>query len=307
MTMMRLRKSPKNSEIDSVHRQYTMNKESGGQKRATSNAISIRGGRRRELFLCIIVIAQFLYIFLNSKSIPQHEKRRLRNILPAFLVNQPTYLLPEFHSNEESGVISRTWHSNGSPSINSDLKMGSCWCSADDYCMCTPSLAIDTILTSGPEHFWLVKRKDAGKYATMGGFVEVGETSAEAVARELMEEMNIDLRSFTSLSDEIEKQEANHSDLAGTGMILEGVYADPKRDHRRHTVSVVYSVAIPEGTVPRAGDDAAEVLRVHHDEIQNLDFFADHKTILMDYIAKQKGGSRVDSEDATPIKRDICA
>ena len=41
--------------------------------------------------------------------------------------------------------------------------------------MCTAAVAIDCILTSGDEHFWLVKRKDTGQFATMGGFVEVGE------------------------------------------------------------------------------------------------------------------------------------
>lgn len=63
--------------------------------------------------------------------------------------------------------------------------------------MCTPSMAIDTILTSGEDHVWLVKRKDQGKYATMGGFVEVGETSEDAVKRELMEEMNVKLEDAT--------------------------------------------------------------------------------------------------------------
>ena len=46
-------------------------------------------------------------------------------------------------------------------------------------------LAIDTILTSCNTHFWLVKLKDVGKYATKGGFVDMGETTEEAVVREL--------------------------------------------------------------------------------------------------------------------------
>lgn len=40
--------------------------------------------------------------------------------------------------------------------------------------MCSAALAIDCILTSG-DYFWLVQRQDTGQYATMGGFVEVGE------------------------------------------------------------------------------------------------------------------------------------
>lgn len=35
-----------------------------------------------------------------------------------------------------------TWH-GGSPSGS---HRGSCWCGADSYCMCTPSLAIDCII-----------------------------------------------------------------------------------------------------------------------------------------------------------------
>ena len=39
------------------------------------------------------------------------------------------------------------------------------------------------ILTSGDTHFWLVKRKDVGEYATMGGFVDMGEPIEEAEIR----------------------------------------------------------------------------------------------------------------------------
>ena len=69
--------------------------------------------------------------------------------------------------------------------------------------------------------------------------MEVGETCEDAVRRELLEEMDIDLNEV------------------GGGMTLFGVYGDPMRDARRHTTSAVYVVDIPEGVVPRAGDDAA--------------------------------------------------
>ena len=60
--------------------------------------------------------------------------------------------------------------------------------------MCTPSVSIDTILTSGDTHFWLLKRKDVDKNATIGGFVgDRGEPTEEAAVRELKEELNIDL------------------------------------------------------------------------------------------------------------------
>jgi hypothetical protein len=66
--------------------------------------------------------------------------------------------------------VERTWH-GGHPT---DERAGSCWCGAEDkYCMCTPNLAIDLIIASGQDHVWLVRRKDTGQLATMGGFVNI--------------------------------------------------------------------------------------------------------------------------------------
>lgn len=85
---------------------------------------------------------------------------------------------------------------------------------------------------------------------------------------------------------------------------LFGVYSDPRRDARRHTASIVYVLDIPEETITRAGDDAAKVSRVHIDDIPKLDFFADHKTILNDYIAQRQGASSLPKDD--PIRREVC-
>mmetsp|Transcript_5613 Transcript_5613/g.6886 ORF Transcript_5613/g.6886 Transcript_5613/m.6886 type:complete len:100 (+) Transcript_5613:783-1082(+) len=88
-------------------------------------------------------------------------------------------------------------------------------------------------------------------------------------------------------------------------LTLFGIYSDPKRDARRHTASIAYAVDVPEDIAGRAGDDAAKVARVHVSEIDNLDFFADHKTILQDFIAQREGsGSR--SANVT-VKRDVCS
>ena len=111
-------------------------------------------------------------------------------------------------------------------------------------------------------------------------------SSAETVVRELKEEMNIDIQ-----LDELS---------------LFGMYSDPQRDARRHTASVAYVVDIPEEVVGRAGDDAAKVARVHISSINDLDFFADHKTILKDYIAQREGKSTLSTSDH-PVKRDVCS
>ena len=114
---------------------------------------------------------------------------------------------------------------------------GSCWAGPDGYAMCTPSLAIDLVIESGDDGVVLVKRGDNGKYATMGGFVDVGELPRDAVARELREETNLE--------------------LVGEPELL-GVFGDPRRDERRHTVSAVY-VARTAGE-PKVGSDARAVV-----------------------------------------------
>ena len=74
---------------------------------------------------------------------------------------------PILHPISEPALAERKWHSNGSPYINEGLKQGTCWCSADEWCMCTPSLAVDVILLSGDDHIWLVRRADTGLLALM--------------------------------------------------------------------------------------------------------------------------------------------
>lgn len=162
----------------------------------------------------------------------------------------------------------RAWH-GGHPL---DTRPGSCWCSSEsggtaggkhEYCMCTPSLAVDVVIASGPDHVWLVRRKDTGQLATMGGFVEVGESAEDAVRRELLEETGLELE--------------------GSPPRLIGFYSDPRRDNRRDTASVVYVVEVPPDAKPRAADDVKDVQRIALNDIERHDYFADHKTILMDY------------------------
>jgi len=128
--------------------------------------------------------------------------------------------------------------------------------------MCNPSLAIDLVIASGMDYIWLVRRKDTNQLATMGGFVNVGETVEHAVARELQEEMGITLKESPRLL---------------------GIYSDPRRDNRRHTVSAVFVVNVDESIQPRAADDVKDVKRIRLSEIERHSYFADHKTILDDY------------------------
>ena len=66
---------------------------------------------------------------------------------------------------------SLSWH-GGHPAQD---RPGSCWCGGDNYCMCTPSVAIDIVLYSkiansiDGYNVWVVRRADTGQLATVGG------------------------------------------------------------------------------------------------------------------------------------------
>jgi len=120
----------------------------------------------------------------------------------------------------------------------------------------TPLLTVDAIIIHDSKIVF-VRRKNSpfkGIFALPGGFVEVGETTEQSVVREALEE--------TGLSIEIVK--------------LLGVYSEPSRDPRGHTVSICY---LAKGTgIPKAGSDAAEVALFAIDGIPKLAF--DHNNIL---------------------------
>ena len=195
-----------------------------------------------------------------------------------------------------------TWH--GGHPIAKDHK-GSCWCGAEDgYCMCTPNVAIDLVIVSNDnQHIWLVRRKDTSQLAVMGGFVDVNETVEQAVHRELKEEMGIVLDTKN-----------------GEQPMLQGVYSDPTRDNRRRNVAAVFVVRLVHSIQPKASDDAKDVQKIHIDDIEKHDYFADHKTILLDYRQSlQKGGGLagpetlkagvgdvVSNQEALQIQRSVC-
>jgi len=96
--------------------------------------------------------------------------------------------------------------------------------------------------------------------ALPGGFVDVGESVEDACKREMKEEISLDV--------EITK--------------LLGVYSDPSRDKRFHTVSVVF-VCRAYGT-PKGADDAKEAAIVKLEDIEFSKLVFDHADILRGYI-----------------------
>ncbi len=119
------------------------------------------------------------------------------------------------------------------------------------------ALAADYVVFDPQGRLLLIRRKGLpfeGRYALPGGFVEYGETTEQAAARELLEETG----------------------LEAVALDLIGVYSDPARDPRGHMVSIAYLARV-ERFDPQAGDDAAQAEFVADWRDQALAF--DHNTI----------------------------
>ena len=126
----------------------------------------------------------------------------------------------------------------------------------------TPLLAADTIieLTDFPDRpIVLIERANPPYgWAIPGGFVDVGEIVEQAAVREAKEEVCLDV-SLTALL---------------------GIYSDPSRDDRGHTVTAVY-VAEAQGS-PKAADDAKNCRIFSLDALPEPLAF-DHAQVLADY------------------------
>jgi len=123
----------------------------------------------------------------------------------------------------------------------------------------SPSLTVDGVIIKNNK-ILLVKRKNEpykNRWVLPGGFVEYGEKVEEAVMREVNEE--------TGLNTKIKK--------------LIGVYSNPNRDPRGHTVSIVYILEIIDGGI-KAGDDAIDVDFFGFKNLPELGF--DHEEIIKD-------------------------
>lgn len=107
----------------------------------------------------------------------------------------------------------------------------------------------------------LIKRKNPPLgWALPGGFIDYGETAESAAKREAKEETGLDI-----------------FDLQ-----LFGVYSEPGRDPRHHTISVVFR-AVSDNMMAIAGDDAAEV-GVFLEGRTPYPLMFDHGRILQDYF-----------------------
>ncbi|HKK21605.1 MAG TPA: NUDIX hydrolase [candidate division Zixibacteria bacterium] len=122
-----------------------------------------------------------------------------------------------------------------------------------------PSLTVDCVIFKDNSAVLIRRAHDPfkGSYALPGGFVEIGETVEQACVRETEEEIGV----------------------TPSNLRFIGIYSDPGRDPRRHTVTVAF-LAEAEVSGLKAGSDAAQVELVQDWRNQEIAF--DHRKILDD-------------------------
>lgn len=134
-----------------------------------------------------------------------------------------------------------------------------------------PTPTVDVILQQDSKVLLVKRKKDPfkGQLSLPGGFVNEGETAEDAMKREAMEETSLEVEPIEIL----------------------GVYSDPKRDPRKHVLTVVF-VGIVIGGSGKAGDDAESLEWVELANVEKHQIAFDHVTILRDYKKwKTSGGT----------------
>ena len=128
----------------------------------------------------------------------------------------------------------------------------------------SPKLTVDGVLLEENELLLIQRRHDPfkGVWALPGGFVDYGETTEQALVREMEEETGL---------------------IVKIGELV-GVYSDPTRDPRGHTVSIVYLVERIRGTLC-GGDDAAMAQFFNYESLPVLAF--DHHMIINDVLRRR--------------------
>jgi len=125
-----------------------------------------------------------------------------------------------------------------------------------------PIPTADIIIRIGPGVVLIDRKNPPFGWALPGGFIDYGETAEHAAIREAREETS----------------------LAVTDLKLVGVYSDPDRDPRHHTLTVVF--AAQGHGIPEAADDAKGIgVFIREDLPSPLAF--DHAKILEDFFSQE--------------------
>ena len=149
--------------------------------------------------------------------------------------------------------------------MKKELKCPKCGTTVEKYRNPTPT--VDIVIYERERGIVLVDRKNPPYgNALPGGFIDEGESAEHAALREAFEETNLRVKL--------------------TGLL--GVYSDPTRDPRQHTISTVYIAEPLNPEQLRAGDDAAKVAFYSMEALPSLVF--DHAKILADFKGVLYGG-----------------
>ncbi|MBZ2172842.1 NUDIX domain-containing protein [Nitratidesulfovibrio sp. SRB-5] len=143
-----------------------------------------------------------------------------------------------------------------------------------------PAPTVDILIHEPGRGIVLIRRRNEPPgWALPGGFIDYGESAEAAAVREAREETGLDV------------------ELTG----LVGVYSEPGRDPRHHTLSVVYAARVRGGAgagpatgdaapvaegpsaAPVAGDDAADARFFMPDDLPHPMAF-DHAKIIADWL-----------------------
>lgn len=125
-----------------------------------------------------------------------------------------------------------------------------------------PVPTVDIAILDDADRLVLVQRGREpfrGSWVLPGGFMEYGETVEEAAVREALEETGLTVRLVAVL----------------------GVYSDPQRDPRHHTLTTVF-VAQPVSGELRGGDDAHAARWVPLSKVRESELAFDHGLIVRD-------------------------
>lgn len=130
-----------------------------------------------------------------------------------------------------------------------------------------PRATVDVLIEIEGRVVLIRRRHPPHGWAIPGGFIDLNERAEDAARREMREETSLDVELVE----------------------LFGVYSDPARDPRGHTISTVY-LGRARGT-PRAADDAAEIGLFDESSLPAPLVF-DHARIMADYFAYRRTGRR---------------
>lgn len=135
----------------------------------------------------------------------------------------------------------------------------------------TPLLAVDILieLADRPDRpiVLIERRNEPFGWAVPGGFVDVGERVEDAAVREAREETSLDV----------------------TLTALLGIYSDPCRDARGHTVTAAYAATATGQPIAR---DDANAIRVCLPENPPTPLVFDHTQMLDDFCEFRRSGRR---------------